>query len=101
MLLADLTVQHSTIFGCNINYSIQPHLITLKVITQACIGTCTDICNLSLWMIIMEYPIISKAQDLTDIELAILLSLVADQHCIIETEHSALNSLQDEISMVR
>ena len=47
----------------------------------------------------MENHTVTKAQGLTDVELAILLCLVADQHCIIETEDSALNLLQDEISM--
>ena len=45
--------------------------------------------------------LIGKVQELTDIELAMLLSLIAGQHCIIQTERDALNSLEQEIQLVR
>ena len=51
-------------------------------------------------MIVMENLVVTKAQELSDIELAILLCLVANQHCIIETEKDTLDSLQDELRMV-
>ena len=44
--------------------------------------------------------LVERVQELTDIELAILLSLVADQHCIIQTEREALGSLEQEIQLV-
>ena len=45
--------------------------------------------------------LIRDVQELTDIELAILLCLVAGQHCIIETEEDALDNLQEELQLVR
>ncbi len=41
-----------------------------------------------------------KVQELTDIELALLLSLVAGQHCIIQTEDGVLSSLTKELQLV-
>jgi len=41
-----------------------------------------------------------KVQELTDIELALLLSLVAGQHCIIQTEDGVLGSLTKELQLV-
>ena len=37
---------------------------------------------------------------LSDLELAVLLCLVADQHCIIHTEHSAVDNLTEELKLV-
>ena len=49
----------------------------------------------------MEQEIIlAKVQELTDVELATLLCLVANQHCIIETEDEALDALQEELQLV-
>lgn len=45
--------------------------------------------------------IAEKAQALSDVELAVLLCLVAEQHCIIEAEKEALNSLEEELQLVR
>ncbi|KAK0507808.1 hypothetical protein JMJ35_009697 [Cladonia borealis] len=45
-------------------------------------------------------PLVERVQDLTDLELAILLSLVAGEHCIIQTEGSALESLEQELRLV-
>jgi hypothetical protein len=42
----------------------------------------------------------SDAQELTSIEHAILLSLLAKQHCILETEKEALNDLDKEVELV-
>lgn len=44
---------------------------------------------------------LSKIQELTDVELALLLCLLADQHCIIETNEGNLDSLEEEIVLVR
>ena len=42
-----------------------------------------------------------RAQDLTDIELAVLLCLVSSQHCIIQTDEEAVGTLSDELQLVR
>jgi hypothetical protein len=47
-----------------------------------------------------DSSLIAKIQQLTDLELALLVSLVAGQHCLIEAEHEALNQLQQEIQLV-
>ncbi|KAH7138768.1 hypothetical protein B0J11DRAFT_515242 [Dendryphion nanum] len=44
--------------------------------------------------------ITDKVQALSNIELAVLICLVADQHCIIECEERALDELGREISLV-
>jgi hypothetical protein len=41
-----------------------------------------------------------KVQTLSDLELAVLICLVADQHCIIETEKSLLGDVQEELKLV-
>ena len=43
---------------------------------------------------------LSRVQDLTDVELALLLCLVANQHCIVETTEEALEKMEDEIQLV-
>ena len=45
--------------------------------------------------------LVQKVQGLTDLELGTLLCLVAGQHCIIQTEEDALNSLEEELQLVR
>ncbi len=45
--------------------------------------------------------LLERVQELTDIELAMLLSLIAGQHCIIQTEKETLSSLEQEIQLVR
>ncbi|KAF2873499.1 hypothetical protein BDV95DRAFT_517307 [Massariosphaeria phaeospora] len=44
--------------------------------------------------------IAEKVQALSDIELAVLICLVADQHCIIETETTVLNGVEKELRIV-
>lgn len=44
--------------------------------------------------------ITEKVQSLSDLELAVLICLVADQHCIIETEAESTRSVQDELRLV-
>ncbi|KAF2706010.1 hypothetical protein K504DRAFT_387494 [Pleomassaria siparia CBS 279.74] len=45
-------------------------------------------------------PIAEKVQALSDIELAVLLCLVADQHCIIETSKQLLLGLEQELQII-
>lgn len=47
-----------------------------------------------------EDLIVAKVQSLSDIELAVLLSLITEQHCIIEAEPDSLDALTHEISLV-
>jgi hypothetical protein len=44
--------------------------------------------------------IADKVQALSDIELAVLLCLVAEQHCIIQTEKHIIDDLDQEIRLV-
>ena len=44
--------------------------------------------------------LLGRVQELTDLELAMLLSLVAGQHCIITTEQEDLDSLMQELQLV-
>lgn len=41
-----------------------------------------------------------RIHDLTDLELATLLCLIAKEHCIIETEPEALDDLEHELRLV-
>lgn len=42
----------------------------------------------------------SKVQALGDLELAVLVCLVADQHCIVETEKELLHGVGEELKLV-
>ncbi|KAL8763205.1 MAG: hypothetical protein Q9184_000922 [Pyrenodesmia sp. 2 TL-2023] len=42
-----------------------------------------------------------KVGELSDVELALLLSIVANEHCLIQTEPEALNLLGQELELVR
>jgi hypothetical protein len=44
--------------------------------------------------------IADKVQALSDIELAVLLCLITEQHCIIETEKEGIDDLDQEIRLV-
>ena len=44
--------------------------------------------------------LVEKVQELTDLELAMLLSLVAGQHCIITAEQDDLDPLVQELHLV-
>lgn len=48
-----------------------------------------------------EQVLLDRIQDLTDLELAVLLSLIAQQHCIIETGSDTLDDLAAELALVR
>lgn len=45
--------------------------------------------------------LVQKVEDLSDLELALLLCFVANEHCLIWTEEEALDSLQRELQLVR
>lgn len=45
--------------------------------------------------------IVEKAQALSDVELAVLLCLVSDQHCLLQTQQSLLDGLNHELQLVR
>ena len=44
--------------------------------------------------------LIQRVQELTDLELAMLLSFVAGQHCIITAEQDDLEPLEQELCLV-
>jgi hypothetical protein len=44
--------------------------------------------------------ITEKVQALSDLELAVLICLVADQHCIIEAEKGSVGDVQEELKLV-
>lgn len=48
-----------------------------------------------------EESLISKVQNLSDLELATLICLVAQEHCIIDTDPSVLDDLVQELELVR
>lgn len=49
----------------------------------------------------MEVPdVFDKIHELSDLELATLLCLVAKEHCIISTESDVLNDLEQELQLV-
>ncbi|KAE8450897.1 hypothetical protein EG329_005337 [Mollisiaceae sp. DMI_Dod_QoI] len=47
-----------------------------------------------------EEPLLNKVQHLSDLELATLICLVAQEHCIIDTEPDALDDLLQELEFV-
>ena len=59
--------------------------------------TCSRVVKLA----IRSMPSLSaKAQQLSDVELAVLLSLASDEHCIIHSETECLVDLRDEVRLV-
>lgn len=48
-----------------------------------------------------DREILTKVQELSDLELALLLCLAADQHCIIQTKEEGLDALEEELQLVR
>ena len=48
-----------------------------------------------------EEALLDNVQDLSDLELAALLCLVAQEHCIIDTEPDVLDELVLELQLVR
>lgn len=49
----------------------------------------------------LSQEIAEKVAELSDLELALLLGLLAPGHCLIQTEENALDSLQQELQLVR
>jgi hypothetical protein len=47
-----------------------------------------------------EESLISKVQNLSDLELATLICLIAQEHCIIDTDPSVLDDLVQELKLV-
>ena len=47
-----------------------------------------------------EDRITEKVQSLSDLELAVLICLVADQHCIIEAERQLTRDVLEELKLV-
>lgn len=47
-----------------------------------------------------QQPLTDRIHELTDVELAILLALIAEENCLIDTEASALDDLESEIRLV-
>lgn len=47
-----------------------------------------------------DSALLERIEDLTDLELAVLLSLIAQQHCIIETRDDLLDDLAAELALV-
>lgn len=45
--------------------------------------------------------LLEKVQGLTDLELAVVVSLIADEHCIVESEADCLATLETELQLVR
>lgn len=45
--------------------------------------------------------LVSKVQELGDIELAALLCFIAQEHCIIEADEEELENVEQELGLVR
>lgn len=48
-----------------------------------------------------DQELIATVQNLSDLELAALICLIAQEHCVIDTEPDALNELVEELELVR
>lgn len=48
----------------------------------------------------MHDRLVEKVQTLSDLELAVLVCLVAEQHCIIQTEEQLLDNVKEELRLV-
>ena len=48
----------------------------------------------------MNTTVLSNIQQLGDLELAVLLCLVADQHCIVKTDTGSMERVGQEIAQV-
>lgn len=47
-----------------------------------------------------DQTLLERVHDLSDLELAALICLVAQEHCIIDTEPDALDELAEELKLV-
>ncbi|KAI9878614.1 MAG: hypothetical protein M1830_000381 [Pleopsidium flavum] len=52
------------------------------------------------WAMMDHSDLIDKIHELSDLELATLLCLIANQHCIIETDKDALDELEQELQLI-
>ena len=49
----------------------------------------------------VEYhKVFDKLEELSDLETAVLLCIVAGEHCIIDTERAILDELENELKLV-
>ena len=48
-----------------------------------------------------QQPLIEKVHELSDLELAALICLITQEHCIIDTEPDALDEIVEELELVR
>ena len=48
-----------------------------------------------------DQPLIEKVHELSDLELAALICLITQEHCIIDTEPDALDEIVEELELVR
>ncbi|KAL8809897.1 MAG: hypothetical protein Q9223_007857, partial [Gallowayella weberi] len=46
------------------------------------------------------FGLVQRVEELGDLELALLLSFIANEHCLIETEDGALDPLQQELQLI-
>ena len=52
-------------------------------------------------LVTMEYSsVFDRLEVLTDLEVAFLLCLISREHCIIETDRSAIDDLEKELTLV-
>jgi len=47
-----------------------------------------------------DQPLIEKVHELSDLELAALICLITQEHCIIDTEPDALDEIVEELELV-
>lgn len=47
-----------------------------------------------------DETLLDKVHDLSDLELAVLICLIAQEHCIIDTEPDAIDELSQELQQV-
>jgi hypothetical protein len=47
-----------------------------------------------------DETLLDKVHDLRDLELAVLICLIAQEHCIIDTEPDAIDELSQELQQV-
>lgn len=48
-----------------------------------------------------DEEVLAKVHNLSDLELAILLSLISREHCLISTPEDAIDDLVEELQLVR
>ena len=51
-------------------------------------------------MVDYDNSTVNKLEDLSDLEVAVLLCLVAKEHCLIDAEPQAIDQLVDELTTV-